>query len=253
VFFRRLADGMQTQNWYTVAIELLVLVVGIFLGLRVDDWNQKRLDRNDEQILLNRLHEELLDSIALRAFLRERRIENWHGLRGGLDYLISPDDERVFSGTECRAIYNSHIKTGYIADLPSFRTLVATGRLHIISDEALRATLVRFSQQRETIEGFVDLGGFELGPKHPDFFQVQPFINKADDRNDLDVTVSCDPTAMRASRQFLLELFANADRYDAYMVSGLLPMLETVEVLHELLDQNLAVDHDQDAIVSSNE
>ena len=97
------------------------------------------------------------------------------------------------------------------------------------------------------------MGGFELGPKHPDLFQVQPFINRADDRNDLDVTVSCDLTAMRSSRQFLLELFANADRYDAYMVSGLLPMLETVEVLHELLDQNLAVDHVQDAIVSSNE
>ena len=62
MFLRRLADGMQTHNWFNVAIELLVLVVGIFLGLRVDDWNQKRLDRNDEQIFLNRLHEELLDS-----------------------------------------------------------------------------------------------------------------------------------------------------------------------------------------------
>ena len=251
MLLRRLGDGLRAQNWFTVAIELMVLVVGIFLGLQVDDWNQRRIDRNDEQVFLTRLHEELLDSISVRAFLRERRIEHWHRMRDAMEHLANPDEVEGFSDAECNAIYESHIKTSNIADLPSFRTLVATGRLHIVSDEALRSTLVRFNQQRELINQFAELDGFELGPKHPAFFRVQPFINTENDRNDLDIKVACDLDAMRYSQQFKLEFFSNADRYDAYIVSGLMPMEELVQALHALLDENLNITHDKEAVANS--
>ena len=44
VILRQLAEGIKSQNWSIVFIEVLVLVVGIFIGLQVDDWNQSRKD-----------------------------------------------------------------------------------------------------------------------------------------------------------------------------------------------------------------
>ena len=244
MILRRLADAVREQNWVTVALEVTIVVVGIFIGLQVDDWNQKRLDRADENIFLNRLHEELQSAISVRAFIRNRRIENWENLRSGLEAAFGFNDREALTGTECRAIYNSHIKTAFITELPSFRTLVETGRLHIISDEDLRATLVQFSQQQELIKRFIDTGGVELGPKYPNLFDIEPFINTVDERNDLDVRVQCDLRDIRQNPEFLREFFANADRYDAYMVSGLMPMVETGQRLHDLLDQNLGLTHD---------
>lgn len=43
---RRIANNLKDQNWKTVAIELLVVVIGVFLGLQVDNWNESRIERN---------------------------------------------------------------------------------------------------------------------------------------------------------------------------------------------------------------
>ena len=45
MILRTLADALREQNWFTVALEVLIVVVGIFIGLQVDDWNSARIDR----------------------------------------------------------------------------------------------------------------------------------------------------------------------------------------------------------------
>jgi hypothetical protein len=37
-----MADAIRQQNWFTVVIEVFIVVVGIFIGLQVDDWSQSR-------------------------------------------------------------------------------------------------------------------------------------------------------------------------------------------------------------------
>ncbi len=241
---RRLAQAVREQSWFTAIVEVAVVVVGIFIGLQVDDWNQNRLDRKDEQIFLNRLHDELMDATSVRAFIQNRRIAAWHDLRNLLDALYQPNDRDRLTNSECRTIYASHIKTANIAELPSFHTLLATGRLQIISDEALRSMLVLFSQRREAIEEFVNLGGFELASRYPEMFVIEPFFDTTGPVENLSARMTCDLGAMRQNRKFLHEFYSNADTYDSYIVSGLLPMRETVDALHELLDRNLGLDHD---------
>jgi uncharacterized membrane protein HdeD (DUF308 family) len=41
----RLLENLRAQNWSTMLSELLVLIVGIFLGFQLDDWNDERKDR----------------------------------------------------------------------------------------------------------------------------------------------------------------------------------------------------------------
>ena len=51
----RLAGALREQNWLTVVVEILVVVVGIVLALQVDNWNSSRNERNLEQLYLQRL------------------------------------------------------------------------------------------------------------------------------------------------------------------------------------------------------
>ena len=38
VIFNRFALGVRMQVWFTAFLELLILVIGIYIGLQVDDW-----------------------------------------------------------------------------------------------------------------------------------------------------------------------------------------------------------------------
>lgn len=55
-FFRSLAR----QDWTTVLVELLVVIVGILLALQVDQWADGREHRTSERTYLSRLKEDLL-------------------------------------------------------------------------------------------------------------------------------------------------------------------------------------------------
>jgi hypothetical protein len=45
MIFRRLAQHLREQNWTAIFIEFVLLVVGVFLGIQVANWNQARIDR----------------------------------------------------------------------------------------------------------------------------------------------------------------------------------------------------------------
>ncbi len=56
MILRRMADAVREQNWFTVIIEILIVVIGIFLGLQVTDWNeglkeQARADQYRERLI----------------------------------------------------------------------------------------------------------------------------------------------------------------------------------------------------------
>lgn len=65
MIIRKLATGLRRQDWFTVLLEVAVVVVGIIIGLQVDDWNERRKD--------SLKHDELLADLSagLRSDLQE--------------------------------------------------------------------------------------------------------------------------------------------------------------------------------------
>ena len=59
MILKKLAKAIQRQDWSTMMIEIIIVVVGIFFGLQVDDWNNKRLALIAEGEYLERLASEV--------------------------------------------------------------------------------------------------------------------------------------------------------------------------------------------------
>lgn len=55
MILRRLADAFRKQDWFTVAVETLIVVLGVFLGLQVQEWSQGRSDRAREMQIVGDL------------------------------------------------------------------------------------------------------------------------------------------------------------------------------------------------------
>lgn len=47
MILQHIAASLRKRDWGTVVLEVLIVVVGIFIGLQVDDWNTKRIEQQE--------------------------------------------------------------------------------------------------------------------------------------------------------------------------------------------------------------
>ncbi len=69
MILRRLATSIRKQDWFAVVIETLIVVLGVFLGLQVNNWNEARINRMEAESSRERLIADLradLDAFAVR-------------------------------------------------------------------------------------------------------------------------------------------------------------------------------------------
>lgn len=59
MILRRLTAKLRTQNWTAIAIDLLIVIIGVFLGVQASNWNQARLEQRETRQLLHQLSPEL--------------------------------------------------------------------------------------------------------------------------------------------------------------------------------------------------
>jgi hypothetical protein len=149
---RKMADAMTRQNWFTVAVEVLIVVVGIFIALQVDDWNEKRKDRNREVEYLQRIETELRQDIAefeTGVALAARRREYARLIMAALN-----DPELV--QREPTAFLRALVRAGFtysptISD-HTFAEIKSAGELGIIENVGLRVSITEYYQQVKQYE-----------------------------------------------------------------------------------------------------
>lgn len=56
MLLRRITEHVKAQNWFAVAIDFVIVVVGVFIGIQVSNWNEACSDRLSER--------EIVDAIA---------------------------------------------------------------------------------------------------------------------------------------------------------------------------------------------
>jgi hypothetical protein len=249
MILRRLGDAIAEQNWFIVFIEILVVVVGIFIGLQVDDWNETRKDRKDEQQFLQRLHEDLLLAGELSIRVRDRRLDRLQSVIDASEVLFNRAGRDVLTNEECIAIASSSFFNINASSLSSFEELIGTGRMGIIQDAEIRTALVELQQVRTALTFMVNLqttsSAFtHLPAAYPDLIQSESYFDTV--INEVRNHTQCDLAGMRANQSFLNQFSANADGYDAYVRDGLAPWSSQFDRVHQLVDQTLGISHGTD-------
>ena len=59
---RRIRDHVATHNWFAVAIDLGIVVVGVFLGTQANNWNEARHDRATASEYRDQIVDDLKDN-----------------------------------------------------------------------------------------------------------------------------------------------------------------------------------------------
>ncbi len=143
MILRRLADAIREQNWFTVVLEVLIVVVGIFIGLQVDDWNDARNDRALEQQYLASLKADFqadIEELDKAIALAKSRAQLGRLLISSINKGRIEDDPNEFIW----AVYSS-----FLLNYPSYtratiNDLLSTGNLQLLQDSNLKAAVAEY-------------------------------------------------------------------------------------------------------------
>src|SRR4028119_1389435 len=86
MLLRRVIDHVRRQEWMAIAIDFVIVVVGVFIGIQAANWNEARADAALARDYLERIQRDLSADIARY----ENRIRFWSTVssygRKGLAY-----------------------------------------------------------------------------------------------------------------------------------------------------------------------
>ena len=140
MILRRVTKHVQEQNWFAVGTDFLIVVVGVFIGIQVANWNGERVARSDEAGYLARLAADLRQDISTFDFFLEIYLikqETILALREGpLDAVIAGDQKDA----ALRLEYSLY-KAIPAKRRATFDELVGSGNLRLVRNEGFRAEL----------------------------------------------------------------------------------------------------------------
>jgi len=98
MLLRRITQHVRNQNWFAVFIDFFIVVVGVFIGIQVANWNEERKLKQFETVVLKELlitFEDNIHSLTEDFELNQRAIDSnqfiTHALENNVDYDDSFD------------------------------------------------------------------------------------------------------------------------------------------------------------------
>lgn len=136
MILRRLSQSLKQQDWTAIWIEFVLLVVGVFLGIQVANWNQERATRIQSELFTQRLREDLRIEvwnraalIAYHASVRTHAMKALAALEGKADLSNEELIIRAYRASQYGEL------TRYRA---TYDELTSTGNIGLIEDRLLR-------------------------------------------------------------------------------------------------------------------
>lgn len=149
----RLAEAVRRQDWFTVLVEIAVVVLGIVIGFQVTAWGQSRSDRAKEQAYLRQLSADLLETERAVDRLTAQMVPLERAPRrlAQAHYLPEPPPrDSVIAWASAAPVYFSVRPV-----LATAEALVSTGDLALVQDDSLRVEIAAYLESsRRSITQF---------------------------------------------------------------------------------------------------
>ena len=138
----RVIEHLKKEHWTGIAIELVIVILGVFIGTNVTNWNDAHKERERGRIYTQRLLDDLRIEYARdRSLIEYDSDARQAGVAAfdGLTRRRELDDQAILVNA-----YRAIQFQWYERHAAAFDELLSAGDLNLISDPKLRETAVRY-------------------------------------------------------------------------------------------------------------
>jgi hypothetical protein len=136
MILRRVREHVGSHNWFAVAVDFVIVVIGVFVGIQASNWNQARAERSQgreyRSMLLNDLDENLANLETRRRYYRWVRNEALATLADLRRPSSSLDEQFLVHAYQATQILPWALKRN------TYDEIVSTGAIAALGDSLLR-------------------------------------------------------------------------------------------------------------------
>jgi len=239
MLLRRVMRHFRNHEWTAIGLDLLIVVVGVFIGLQVQQWADGQRQARMENFYTQRLHGEIVDLQATRAELVEMR-QGWLEALSTATLVLFDPSGRELTELECTSIAFSYIVSNPTDDLASLFEVQSSGQFALFSNpqisSALGAFLLKRARARDA-DSAVQRILINLTSKYPDLIKLHSTSDYSKDPW-IRPRYFCDTEGMRLSRGFLNDYEINQSGYTFHVMNNARvdeSLLELMQVLEAVL------------------
>ena len=141
MIFKRFAANLRAQNWFAICVELGIVILGVFIGTWVANWNQERAAQRDTHSLLLQLGPEM--AAQKRAINATRKYFATTQDYAKTAFAGWRGDPRVSDSQFVISAYQASQAAGLDSNGQAWTTIFGGEQLRRIDDPAIRAPLQR--------------------------------------------------------------------------------------------------------------
>ena len=71
MILRSVTKHVKDQNWFAVFLDLLIVVIGVFIGIQVSGWNEERVGKKQAENLIKRLQVDIKNDQEVMAIVAQ--------------------------------------------------------------------------------------------------------------------------------------------------------------------------------------
>ena len=168
MILRRITEHVKTQNWFAVVLDFVIVVIGVFIGIQVANWNSLAQARSKEFVILEQLATQFESAVEDAKKAKVDSDTNLEATRTVLRVIRDgkePEDKAAFLETLRSA--GSFI-SGPLEPV-TLTELLATGRLSEMSSPGLRLALIRYHEISVSHDKFTDIVLERISTPHDGF------------------------------------------------------------------------------------
>ncbi len=144
MILRRVVEHAKTQNWFAVTLDFFIVVMGVFVGIEVANWNQARQDRQEERRYYGQLLIDLRADLETFSQAEKRADMNDEAAQLVIDRLGGKDPPHASPGRMATAVHHAGFIYIPYASRGTYNELVSTGNLGLLRNLKLKSEIANY-------------------------------------------------------------------------------------------------------------